>query len=97
MSTLVKLGKEQRLAGPNGNYGPGDEVIIDDALAKAMARSGATIIRKVKEKNTESKEEKKEIKEPETAMVEPAEKAVMPRPRKIKAGSKPNKPRTVKK
>jgi len=77
---LVRLSKEQRMAGPNGNYGPGSETIVDDITAKQLEKGGAIIIRKIEE---EKKEEKKEI---ETAMVQPPENEAIKkgRPRTIK-------------
>jgi len=75
------------MAGPNGNYAPGDEVSVNERIAKILVESDSAEY--VETPKTEAKVE--------TAMIKPVENAAMPKaaPRKVSPSTQAPKPRTT--
>ena len=89
---LIPIRLKKRMAGPEGNYAPGDEISVNERVAKVLVESDSA-----EYMETPKPEEKTKAKA-ETAMVKPAENAAMPKavPRKVSSGAQTPKPRIIK-
>ena len=88
---LIAVKLKKRMAGPNGNYAPGDEISVNERIAKALVESDSA------EYMEKPKPEEKTKAKIETATVKPAENAAMPKaaPRKVSSGTQTPKPRII--